>query len=259
MSDTEPRTAAGRALVEWGREVAIRGNRRASAIETRVGIPTDDRSTNAVLLATWAKRIEAEASAALVDGLEGLWAQRGGGYVSHAARADICALLEGRSNAEASAAPDREALLDRIRDEVRQAVIEGDASDCSSSDCIADAVYEIVRVALPASTPAPLDTAAPDRLREAVAEWFDGHRPSDYTPADHLRFPDVNMPPEDQHLARVFAALPASTSAPLDVERLARAMENLWDNAAMFQVDLGDNPASDLARDLAHAYSEIEP
>ena len=35
--------------------------------------------------------------------------------------------------------------LHAIREEVRQAVIEGDASDCSSPDCIADAVYEIVR------------------------------------------------------------------------------------------------------------------
>jgi hypothetical protein len=55
-----------------------------------------------------------------------------------------------------------EALLDGIRDEVREAVIEGDANDCSSPDCIADAVYEIVRVrlrdaALPATEPVAAD------------------------------------------------------------------------------------------------------
>jgi len=49
-----------------------------------------------------------------------------------------------------------------IREETRQAVLEGDAQDCSSADCIADAVYEIVRVALaalPATDPAGLDAA----------------------------------------------------------------------------------------------------
>ncbi len=43
---------------------------------------------------------------------------------------------------------DFEAVLDRIRDETRAAVLEGDAKDCSSADCIADAVWEICRVAL---------------------------------------------------------------------------------------------------------------
>jgi hypothetical protein len=53
-------------------------------------------------------------------------------------------------------------VLDTIRDEVREAVLEGDAQDCSSADCIADAVYEIVRskfAALHADAPGPLDAA----------------------------------------------------------------------------------------------------
>jgi hypothetical protein len=56
------------------------------------------------------------------------------------------------------------ALLDGIRDEVREAVIEGDANDCTSPDCIADAVYEIVRVRLRDSRPVG------EGLREAVDE-----------------------------------------------------------------------------------------
>jgi hypothetical protein len=62
-----------------------------------------------------------------------------------------------------TADPLRKALLDRIRDETRVAVLEGDASDCSSADCIADAVYEIVRVAL--ATPPALDV---ERLRASL-------------------------------------------------------------------------------------------
>jgi len=44
-----------------------------------------------------------------------------------------------------------EELLDGIRAEVIEAIREGDAQDCSSADCIADAVYEIVRVRLRAA------------------------------------------------------------------------------------------------------------
>jgi len=53
-------------------------------------------------------------------------------------------------------------VLDGIREEVRQAVAEGDAQDCSSPDCIADAVYEIVRVRLcdAATSPAPMGSSS---------------------------------------------------------------------------------------------------
>lgn len=37
-------------------------------------------------------------------------------------------------------------LLDGLHQEVLEAIIEGDAQDCTSPDCIADAVYEIARV-----------------------------------------------------------------------------------------------------------------
>lgn len=58
------------------------------------------------------------------------------------------------------------------------AVLEGDAQDCSSADCIADAVYEIVRVRLigeaalssapPADAPLDVETAT------AARAWLAG-------------------------------------------------------------------------------------
>ena len=67
-----------------------------------------------------------------------------------------------------------EGLLDRIREETLQAVIEGDAQDCSSPDCIADAVYEIVRVALRSESDSGLDALADD------VRYAGGNGTSDY-------------------------------------------------------------------------------
>lgn len=61
-------------------------------------------------------------------------------------------LIQAAVAAAVRAPGDLTALLDAIRDEVLEAILEGDAQDCSSADCIADAVYEIVRVRLAALT-----------------------------------------------------------------------------------------------------------
>lgn len=66
--------------------------------------------------------------------------------------------------------PDTSGLLDRIRRETREAVQEGDRQDCSSPDCIADAVYEIVRAALAATATPPAD-APLDCTCDPVHQW----------------------------------------------------------------------------------------
>jgi len=63
---------------------------------------------------------------------------------------DLMDAIEAEAMTDTPKQPATEAWLDAIRDEVRLAVIDGDADDCSSADCIADAVYEIVRTRLPA-------------------------------------------------------------------------------------------------------------
>ena len=73
--------------------------------------------------------------------------------------------------------------LERLRalsDEVREAILEADAQDCSSADCVADAVYEIVRVRLAATEKgAGLDGAAliaVERRRQIDGEgWTHDH------------------------------------------------------------------------------------
>ena len=84
----------------------------------------------------------------------------------------------GLADAERAArqTPDTSGLLDRIRRETREAVQEGDRQDCSSPDCIADAVYEIVRAALAATaTERPLDV---ERLARAYIRVRGAHNPT---------------------------------------------------------------------------------
>ena len=151
----EPRTEAGRALLD----VIHLDPRILPAI---LAIEAEAAS-RAVLEAVVHIPREAAAHGAAGEG-PGLRAalqavhEDGASFVlAHMVRDDIKAgeirtLLERIVRAALAAhpqvGPSDQVWLDGIRDEVREAVQEGDAQDCSSPECIADAVYEIVRVRL---------------------------------------------------------------------------------------------------------------
>ncbi len=109
------------------------------------------------------------------------------------------------------------AVLDRIRDETRAAVLEGDAEDCSSADCIADAVWEICRVALRGLTVVREGADDDEPLDALLGAYFEARRQAILNVVAHKA-----SPPE----------YPGLTLVPVaDIERLEAFLELPRDRA----------------------------
>ena len=127
---------------------------------------------------------------------------------------------------------DVDAALERIRTATREAVDEGDAQDCSSSDCIADAVYEIVRVELAAiraeSTGGLDDLCSPyyERGWKAGAESAGGLDVAEALTAELIGV-ESSLTQASERLERAIhlAARLTKSAGGLDVERLMRAAD----------------------------------